>query len=213
MGKIVPHIQSKYISSATDYNKCPAPERCEVAFIGRSNVGKSSLINMLTNNNHLARVSSTPGKTETINHYLINEEWYLVDLPGYGYSKKGKVKKLLFSKIIEKYIKMRENLTCVFVLIDIRHAPQEADLTFFTWLITHEIPIAIVFTKADKLSAKAQNDMVTSYKNKLLETWEYLPETFVTSAQTQHGREELIKYIIELCHPAQGQPQKRDGME
>jgi GTP-binding protein len=186
---------AKFLISATDYKKCPKQPLPEYAFIGRSNVGKSSLINMLTNHSHLAKTSGKPGKTQTINHFLINENWYLVDLPGYGYAKTSKTKKVELGTIIETYLKYRENLTCVFVLIDIRHEALYNDLQFMEWLGENEIPFIIIFTKADKLSPNQIHTAVEKYKNTLLETWEELPQYFITSSETKQGREEVLNFI------------------
>ncbi len=186
---------AKFLISATDYKKCPKQPLPEYAFIGRSNVGKSSLINMLTNHSHLAKTSGKPGKTQTINHFLINENWYLVDLPGYGYAKTSKAKKVELGTIIETYLKFRENLTCVFVLIDIRHEALYNDLQFMEWLGENEIPFIIIFTKADKLSPNQIHIAVEKYKNTLLETWEELPVYFITSSETKQGREEVLNFI------------------
>jgi GTP-binding protein len=184
-----------FIISNTDLRKCPQDSRTEFAFIGRSNVGKSSLINMLCNQNKLAMTSATPGKTQLINHFLINNEWYLVDLPGYGYAKIGKQAKENLKKIIESYILYRENLTSIFVLIDCRLEPQPIDLEFIRWLGKEGVPFAIVFTKADKLSTAKLNAGIETYKNKLLEEWEELPPIFVTSAETRAGKEDVLNYI------------------
>ncbi|MDR0872377.1 MAG: ribosome biogenesis GTP-binding protein YihA/YsxC [Prevotellaceae bacterium] len=184
-----------FVISNTDVRKCPQDSRTEFAFIGRSNVGKSSLINMLCNQNKLAMTSSTPGKTQLINHFLINNEWYLVDLPGYGYAKIGKQGKENLKKIIENYILQRENLTSIFVLFDCRLEPQKIDLEFIRWLGEEGVPFAIVFTKADKLSTGKLNANIETYKNKLLEEWEELPPIFVTSSETRAGKEDVLNYI------------------
>jgi len=189
---------AEFVISNTDVKKCPEGRFPEYAFIGRSNVGKSSLINMLTNRNKLAMTSSTPGKTQLINHYIINNEWYLVDLPGYGYAKMGKAGKEKLKTIIEDYILYRENLTAVFVLIDCRLKPQQIDLEFMEWLGENEIPFSIVFTKSDKLSAKQLRENTDAYKNRLLEDWEELPPVFITSSDKREGREELLNYIEEI---------------
>jgi len=186
---------AEFVISNTDVRKCPQDERFEFAFIGRSNVGKSSLINMMTNKNKLAMTSSTPGKTQLINHFVINNAWYLVDLPGYGYAKTGKQAKENLKKIIESYILYRENLTSLFVLIDSRLEAQKIDLDFIRWLGEEGVAFGIIFTKADKLSNKKLNENVSAYKNKLLEEWEELPPIFVTSSENRIGREELLKYI------------------
>ncbi len=188
---------AKFVISATDYKKCPKSQLPEYAFIGRSNVGKSSLINMLTNHSHLAKTSGKPGKTITINHFLINENWYLVDLPGYGYAKASKTRKIEIAGIIEQYLQLRENLACVFVLIDIRHEALFNDLQFMEWLGEQEIPFVIIFTKADKLSANQVAAAVEKYKIAMLETWETMPQHFVTSAETKLGKEDVLNFIGE----------------
>lgn len=188
---------AKFVISATDYKKCPKSQLPEYAFIGRSNVGKSSLINMLTNHSHLAKTSGKPGKTITINHFLINENWYLVDLPGYGYAKASKTRKVEIAGIIEQYLQLRENLACVFVLIDIRHEALFNDLQFMEWLGEQEIPFVIIFTKADKLSANQVAAAVEKYKIAMLETWETMPQHFVTSAETKLGKEDVLNFIGE----------------
>ena len=174
---------------------CPADNKPEYAFIGRSNVGKSSLINMLTNNKRLAKTSSTPGKTLLINHFIINNEWYLVDLPGYGYAKRSKKEIDKLDQMIRGYILQREQLVNVFVLIDVRLEPQKIDLEFIEWLGLSSVPFAIVFTKADKLSVGKVAANVEAYKKKLLETWEELPPIFVTSSEKRQGRDEVLDYI------------------
>ncbi len=189
---------AEFAISNTDVKKCPEGNLPEYAFIGRSNVGKSSLINMLTNRNKLAMTSSTPGKTLLINHFIINNNWYLVDLPGYGYAKIGKAGQEQLKKIIDNYLLYRENLTTVFVLIDARLEAQKIDLEFIQWLGENGIPFSIVFTKADKLSVPKLKENITTYKNKLLEEWEELPPVFITSAEKRDGREELLNYIDEI---------------
>ena len=189
---------AEFIISNTDWRKCPQDEKPEYAFIGRSNVGKSSLINMLTNQKGLAKTSGTPGKTLLINHFLINNEWYLVDLPGYGYARRGKEGREKIRTIIEDYILEREAMTSLFVLIDSRHEPQKIDLEFMEWLGENGVPFALVFTKADKLSAGRLGLNIKAYKEKLLETWEELPPVFVTSSEKGQGKEELLRYIEEL---------------
>ena len=186
---------ARFIISNTQIEKCPLDGLPEYAFIGRSNVGKSSLINMLTRNNKLAMTSATPGKTLLINHFLINETWYLVDLPGYGYAQRGKQQQEKITHIIENYILEREQMTCLFVLIDSRHEPQKIDLEFMEWLGENGIPFAIVFTKADKLSGGKLKTNMEAYKNRLLEQWEELPPIFATSSEKRTGREELLAYI------------------
>lgn len=186
---------AEFTISNTDYKKCPGGGFPEYAFIGRSNVGKSSLINMLTNKKGLAMTSSKPGKTLLINHFLINNQWYLVDLPGYGYASTGKVMREKLKKIIESYILFREQLTNLFVLIDIRHEPQQIDLEFMNWLGISGIPFSIIFTKADKLSLARGKDSIKRYQDKLYESWEELPPMFVTSSEKKQGREEVLDYI------------------
>lgn len=186
---------AEFVISNTDVFKCPKDMKPEYAFIGRSNVGKSSLINMLVNRKGLAMTSSTPGKTLLINHFLVNNEWYLVDLPGYGYAQRGKEGREKIQKIIESYILKRKELTTLFVLIDSRHEPQKNDLNFINWLGEQEIPFSIIFTKSDKNSFSKLNTNIEIYKNKLLETWEELPPMFVTSSENKTGREEVLDYI------------------
>ena len=186
---------AEFIISNTDHRKCPQDGKPEYAFIGRSNVGKSSLINMLTNRKGLAMTSSTPGKTMLINHFLINDEWYLVDLPGYGYARRGKENRERLQKIIEDYVLEREQLTSLFVLVDSRHEPQKIDLEFMEWLGENGVPFSIVFTKGDKQGPVKLQQNVEAYKQKLLETWEELPPVFVTSSEKRLGGEELLKYI------------------
>jgi GTP-binding protein len=189
---------AQFIISNSDYRKCPQDNRPEYAFIGRSNVGKSSLINMLTNRKGLAMTSSTPGKTMLINHFLINDEWYLVDLPGYGYARRGKENRERLQQIIEDYILQRESLTSLFVLVDSRHEPQKIDLAFMEWLGENGVPFSIVFTKIDKLGSVRLKQNVEEYKQKLLERWEELPPVFVTSSEKRSGREELLDYIGQI---------------
>lgn len=186
---------AQFIISNTDVRKCPQDSLPEYAFIGRSNVGKSSLINMLTGRKGLAMTSSTPGKTMLINHFLINEQWYLVDLPGYGYARRGKEGREKIQEIIEQYILERLQLTSLFVLIDCRHEPQVIDLEFMEWLGENGVPFSIIFTKNDKISQTRLNENVTRYKNKLLETWEELPPLFYTSSEKRKGRDEILDYI------------------
>ncbi len=186
---------AEFSISNTDYRKCPAGNYPEYAFIGRSNVGKSSLINMLTAKRGLAMTSGKPGKTLLINHFWINNSWYLVDLPGYGYARSSKQQREQLKRIIESYILMREQLTNLFVLIDSRHEPQQIDLEFMEWLGVSGIPFSIVFTKMDKQSPTRGNANVEAYKEKLLESWEELPPIFLTSSENKQGREELLEYI------------------
>ncbi len=186
---------AEFVISNTDVRKCPAELRPEYAFIGRSNVGKSSLINMLTNHSGLAKTSQTPGKTLLINHFLINNEWFLVDLPGYGFARRGATQREELTKIIKTYILQREQLTNLFVLVDSRHHPQAIDVEFLRWLGENGIPFSIVMTKADKLSFSKLKQQVQHYKDVLAEEWEELPPFFVTSSESKSGRDELLDYI------------------
>jgi GTP-binding protein len=187
--------QARFITSNSDVKKCPPPDRPEYAFIGRSNVGKSSLINMLVGQKGLAKVSVKPGKTQLINHFLIDESWYLVDLPGYGYAKVSVTAKEKFQKIISNYILHRENLYCLFVLIDIRHEAQKIDLEFMSWLGENHIPFAIIFTKADKLGKVTAAKNVEAYSLEMNKLWEELPPMLISSAVEGTGRDELIAFI------------------
>jgi len=183
------------VVSNTDVGKCPKGNLPEYAFIGRSNVGKSSLINMLTNQKQLAMTSQKPGKTQLINHFLINNEWYLVDLPGYGYAQRGNKGRSTMRKIIEDYIAERSQLTCLFVLIDCRHEPQKIDLAFMEWLGESGVPFVIIFTKTDKISKGKLASNVEFYQNKMYETWEELPVMLFSSAEKKEGREEILTFI------------------
>lgn len=187
--------RAEFSTSSPTCFQCPKDTKAEYAFIGRSNVGKSSLINMLCNHKGLAKTSSTPGKTLLINHFIINNEWYLVDLPGYGYAKRSKGVQQKLEQMISSYILQREQLVNVFVLIDIRHEPQKIDLEFIDWLGKSSVPFSIIFTKADKLSVGKGREAVRAYLNKLEETWEELPPYFVSSSETKAGREEILDYI------------------
>ncbi|MDP2722449.1 MAG: ribosome biogenesis GTP-binding protein YihA/YsxC [Bacteroidales bacterium] len=187
-----------FVMSNTDVRLCPKPDKPEYAFIGRSNVGKSSLINMITGRRKLAKISGTPGKTITINHFVINASWYLVDLPGYGFAKRSKSERDKWEKMIRNYLLKRENLVSVFVLIDVRHEPQKNDLEFMEWLAMSQIPFTLVFTKADKLKTMQLSNNREAYQNKLLEEWEELPPMMVTSAEVGDGRDELLGYIDNL---------------
>ena len=187
---------AKYEVSNARVDMCPQVEVPEYAFIGRSNVGKSSLINMLTRRKGLAKTSQMPGKTLLINHFSINDgEWYIVDLPGYGYASRGKNQREEINKIIRNYIMRREQMTCLFVLLDCRHEAQKIDLEFINWLGEEGLPFAIVFTKADKLGPNAAAAKVEAYKKVLLENWEELPPIFLTSSEKGTGRDELLDYI------------------
>ncbi len=188
---------SEYITSSAKVEQCPPADRPEYAFIGRSNVGKSSLINMITGRKKLVKVSGTPGKTITINHFLINKEWYLVDLPGYGFAKRSKTERQKWNRMIRGYILKRPNLLSVFLLVDIRHEPQKNDLEFIEWLGLSQIPFAIVFTKEDKLNKPRLENNLREYKKRLLEEWEELPPMFTVSSRTGKGKEEILDYIEE----------------
>ncbi len=190
--------EARFLVSNTDVGKCPDPRLPEYAFIGRSNVGKSSLINMLTKKKALAKISGSPGKTRLINHFVIDDKWYLVDLPGYGYAKIAKTERQKWERLVRDYILLRKNLYCLFVLIDSRHVPQKSDLEFMEWLGVSQIPFAIIFTKTDKLKPDVLKQKLQNYEQKMLETWESMPETFVTSSETGAGRSEILKYIDEL---------------
>jgi GTP-binding protein len=187
--------EARFLMSNSKVEQCPAPMLPEFAFIGRSNVGKSSLINMLTMRKSLAKVSGTPGKTQLVNHFLVDESWYLVDLPGYGYAKVAKTVKSTFGKIITDYVEQRTNLECLFVLIDIRHEPQKGDLEFFRYLGEHGIPFTIIFTKADKLKPGAIANHVKQYGDEMLKEWSELPDMLVSSSLSRAGRSEIIDYI------------------
>jgi GTP-binding protein len=189
---------AKFVMSNTILAKCPLPNIPEYAFIGRSNVGKSSLINLLTNHKNLAKISTTPGKTQLINHFIINEEWYLVDLPGYGYAKTSKKLRNVWEGFIKEYLLKRTNLVCIFVLIDLRHEPQKIDLDFMYNLAVNNLPFAIVFTKEDKLTKTQSASNLKAYFNKMNETWETRPNHFITSAHSKAGRDEMLDYIESL---------------
>ena len=189
---------AEFSISSPRVSMCPNDSKPEYAFIGRSNVGKSSLINMLCRNKKLAKTSSTPGKTLLINHFIINKEWYLVDLPGYGFAKRSKSEKARLEQMIHGYILEREQLANVFVLVDVRLEPQAIDLEFMNWLGLSGIPFSIVFTKADKLTAAKVRASVEAYQKKMLETWEEMPPHFVTSSESRTGREELLDYIEQI---------------
>ncbi|WP_370089447.1 ribosome biogenesis GTP-binding protein YihA/YsxC [Ekhidna sp.] len=186
---------AEFVISSPDVSGCPPADKPEYAFIGRSNVGKSSLINHLTSRKKLAKTSSTPGKTQLINHFIINDSWYLVDLPGYGWAQTSKVNKAAWKKMINTYLEERQNLACVFVLVDSRHEPQKIDLEFMEWLGENAIPFCIVFTKADKLGKTQIQSNVAAYKNVMRKTWEELPPTFVTSSADRVGGEEILDFI------------------
>lgn len=189
---------AEFVISNQDVSKCPNNNFPEYAFIGRSNVGKSSLINMLTSKKSLAKTSGRPGKTQLINHFIINKSWYLVDLPGYGYARVSKSSKKTFQKFITAYFRERQQLISAFVLVDIRHEPQPIDKEFMQWMGENEIPFSIIFTKADKLKPKAIENYIETYKNILLETWEEMPNYFITSSSKNIGKDELLNYIDEI---------------
>jgi GTP-binding protein len=188
---------AEFISSFADVAKCPPPDKPEFAFIGRSNVGKSSLINMLTNSKKLAKTSVTPGKTQTINHFLINNSWYLVDLPGYGYASVSKSTREGFGKMIEDFVLKRKNISCLFVLIDARLEPQANDLNFIQWAGSKEVPLALVFTKIDKLRRNELQKNLKQYEKTLLTRWEELPTIILTSSVKKDGKDELLLLIEE----------------
>jgi GTP-binding protein len=190
-------VTADFVCSNTDYKKCPAPDKPEFAFIGRSNVGKSSLINAITNRKGMAKTSGTPGKTQVINHFVINNSWYLVDLPGYGFAKTAKTNREKWEKMIRDYLQNRTSLLVTFVLVDARLQPQTIDLEFMTWMGTHQLPFVIVFTKSDKLTKNELNRNVSQYSKKLLETWDETPRMFITSSESQVGKDELLQYIEE----------------
>ena len=186
---------ANFVKSRSKWQECPEPNIAEYAFIGRSNVGKSSLINAMMNKKDLAKTSQTPGKTQLINHFLVNEEWYLTDLPGYGYAKVSKSQRKDFEKLITNYILNRKNLVNLFILVDIRHTPQKIDLEFMEWCAESGIPFSVIFTKADKLKPNAVTQNVETYQQKLLETWEELPELYITSAERKEGGENILNFI------------------
>ncbi|MGQ7869380.1 ribosome biogenesis GTP-binding protein YihA/YsxC [Sunxiuqinia sp. sy24] len=186
---------ARFLMSNSDVKLCPEPNKPEFAFIGRSNVGKSSLINMLTGQKKLAKTSSRPGKTQLINHFMINESWYLVDLPGYGYAKVSKKSKEKFQAYIVDYVLKRENLFCLFVLVDSRHEVQKIDLEFINWLGEKEVPFALIFTKADKLSNTKLAKSIADYKAELLTHWEELPPLFISSSENGAGKKEILEFV------------------
>lgn len=189
---------AKYTASYTDVEKCPAAETPEFAFIGRSNVGKSSLINMLVNSKHLVKVSETPGKTQTLNYFLINDSFYFVDLPGYGFARVSKTERKNWRKMIENYLTKRKQLLCVFVLVDSRHEPQQIDIDFINNLGEWQVPFVVVFTKTDKISRNESIRNMKLTENVLKQNWESLPPFFRTSAVTREGQKELLGYIDNL---------------
>jgi len=195
---------AEFISSYADVQKCPAPDLPEFAFIGRSNVGKSSLINMLAGMRKLAKTSVTPGKTQTINHFLMNKTWYLVDLPGYGFASASKSKREGFGKMIEEYVKKRENLNCLFVLLDSRLPPQANDLDFIEWAGGQEVPLAFIFTKIDKLKQNEIQKNLAAYKKTLLTRWEELPPIILSSSEKKLGRDEILTFVEQAMATGSG---------
>lgn len=195
---------AEFLVSNSDVEKCPKDRLPEYAFIGRSNVGKSSLINMLMQRKHLAKTSGRPGKTQLINHFLINKNWFLVDLPGYGYARVSKSSKKVFQSFITEYFTKREQMILAFVLIDCRHEPQPIDLEFMEWMGGNQIPFSIIFTKQDKLKPNALTRNIEAYKAKMLETWEEMPQYFVTSSSDSSGRDEVLNYMDQITTDFKG---------
>ncbi len=189
---------AEFLTSSSKPIQCPEGDKPEYAFIGRSNVGKSSLINMLCDRTSLAKTSSTPGKTQLINHFVINEEWFLVDLPGYGYAKVSKTQRKEFKLLIDTYLRHRSNLMCLFVLVDSRHKPQKVDLEFMYQMGKWGVPFVIVFTKTDKLKPTEKEENIEAYKKALLKEWEELPQIFVTSSEEKEGKEEILNFIEQV---------------
>ena len=189
---------AEFVMSNSDVAKCPREKLIEYAFIGRSNVGKSSLINMLMQKKSLAKTSGRPGKTQLINHFLINKNWFLVDLPGYGYARVSKSSKRIFQKFITQYFSKRQQLALAFVLIDCRHKPQKVDLEFMQWMGENQVPFSIIFTKQDKMKPNALTKKIEDYKLKMLESWEEMPKYFITSSSNGTGRDEVLNYISEI---------------
>lgn len=196
--KSIDTMKTVFVKSSTDVSQCPPPNKPEFAFIGRSNVGKSSLINMLANQKGLAKVSATPGKTIHINHYLVNDNWYLVDLPGYGYAKRSKDMRNEWQQSMDNYFDQRENLACVCILVDSRLTPQAIDLEFIEYIGQKGIPFIIIFTKADKGTQISTSKNVKSFKDALLDEWEELPEMFVTSAEKRTGKTEVLSFLNQV---------------
>jgi GTP-binding protein len=192
------NLEAQFIISNTTVAGCPPATLPEYAFIGRSNVGKSSLINMMVGQRKLAKTSGTPGKTQLINHFLVEQHWYLVDLPGYGFAKVSKTQRASWTKMIKDYLEQRQNLLCLFVLLDVRLEPQRIDLEFMQWIGQNGLPFAMVFTKADKLSPPKVDQNISAYKRTMLKQWEEIPPYFVTSSETARGREELLAFIRKL---------------
>jgi GTP-binding protein len=188
-------VSADFVTSSTDWRKCPETRRPEFAFIGRSNVGKSSLINMLVDRKKLAKTSSTPGKTQTINHFIVNNEWYLVDLPGYGYASASRSARFAWGKMIEDYLKHRENLFCTFILLDSRLSPQAIDLDFISWMGSNHLPLVILLTKSDKIKQQELAKSKNAIEKKLGEQWEELPTLFITSSEKKSGRDKVLDFI------------------
>ena len=189
---------AEFVMSNSDVTKCPKEKLIEYAFIGRSNVGKSSLINMLMQRKRLAKTSGRPGKTQLINHFLINKNWFLVDLPGYGYARVAKSSKKKFQKFITQYFSKRQQLALAFVLIDCRHKPQKVDLEFMQWMGENQVPFSIIFTKQDKMQPSILTKNIEDYKLKMLESWEEMPNYFITSSSNGSGRDKVLNYISEI---------------
>ena len=190
--------KAEFVVSNTDHKLCPNDKRAEFAFIGRSNVGKSSLINMLTGNKNLAKTSGRPGKTQLINHFIINDDWFLVDLPGYGYAKASKVQREKWEKFIAEYLTRREQLLNIFVLLDARLDPQKIDLEFINWCGEKSLPFSMVFTKIDKLSSSALQKNLTKYKKEMMKYWDAMPPIFTTSSDSAFGKEKILNYIGQI---------------
>ena len=199
------NVKSEFIKSAPKWTECPEPDKPEYAFIGRSNVGKSSLINMLADKKDLAKTSGTPGKTQLLNVFLMNDTWYLMDLPGFGYARVSKVKRGEFQKMITNYLTQRPNLINTFILIDCRIPPQKIDLEFMQWLGENQIPFSMVFTKIDKISSAALQKALLAYRNEMLKTWESMPQIFTSSATGRIGRLEILNYINSINEQLEGQ--------
>ena len=196
---------AEYVISSPDYTQCPPPDKAEYAFIGRSNVGKSSVINMICNNQKLAKTSGTPGKTQLINHFIINKSWFIVDLPGYGFAKVSLKDRRRWEQMIENYLRKRENLVNIFVLIDSRHGPQKIDLDFVNQLGEWQIPFALIFTKADKETQRVVAANVKAFLNAMRKEWEFLPAHFVTSAIKKLGRDKILKFIADTNERYEGE--------
>jgi GTP-binding protein len=197
---------SAYVISSPEHTSCPPPDKPEYAFIGRSNVGKSTLINMLSNNEKLAKTSNTPGKTKLINHFIINNDWYIVDLPGYGFAKVSQTERKRWERMIEDYLRKRDNLVTVFVLIDSRHTPQKIDLEFLENLRNWEVPFCLVFTKSDKENQRTVSANVNAFLAKMRETWQFLPQHFVTSSVKKLGRDKILQSIEEMNKEFETEP-------